>query len=167
MVMNWLFGREADRRPSDPIVHPPAPEEDSPAALAGLRFQANRYINASAGQLPVEAVVAARRVTDVVDTVLLTIRDRDLDIHARVSINGILRDYLPTTLRVYLALDPTLRDQPRTNGITPTAALIEQLDFLLSSASEVLAAVQRDDANALVAQGNFLRTKFGQSELDL
>ena len=35
------------------------------------------------------------------------------------------------------------------------------------AASEVLAAVQHDDANALVAQGNFLRTKFGQSELDL
>jgi len=165
--MNWLFGRPEERRPSDPIVQPPVPEEDSPAALAALRFQANRFVNSSAGQLPGEAVVAARRVTDVVDTVLFTTRDRDLDIHARVSINGILRDYLPTTLRTYLALDPALRDQPRPNGITPTAALIEQLDFLLSSASEVLAAVQHDDANALVAQGNFLRTKFGRSELDL
>lgn len=168
MVMNWLFGRQDEpRRPNDPIMAPTAPEEDSPQALAALRFSANRFINASAGQLPVEAVVAARRVTDVVDTVLFTTRDRDLDIHARVSINGILRDYLPTTLKAYLALDPSLRDRPRPTGITPTAALIEQLDFLLSSASEVLGAVQHDDANALVAQGNFLRSKFGQSELDL
>src|SRR6478736_5048890 len=119
--MNWLFGRQEEpRRPSDPIVQP-VQEEDSPAALAALRFQANRLINASAGQLPVAAVVAARRVTDVVDTVLYTTRDRDLDIHARVSINGILRDYLPTTLKAYLALDPSLRDRPRPNGITPTA----------------------------------------------
>lgn len=167
MVMNWLFGRSEERRPSDPIVHPPTPEEDSPAALAALRFQTNRFVNASAGQLPGEAVVAARRMTDVIDTVLFTTRDRDLDIHARVSINGILRDYLPTTLKTYLALDRAVRDRPRPNGITPTVALEEQLDFLLSSASEVLAAVQHDDANALVAQGNFLRTKFGQSELDL
>lgn len=165
--MNWLFGRDQERRPNDPIVRPPTPEEDSPQALAAARFQANRFINASAGQLPVEAVVAARRVTDVVDTVLFTTRDRDLDIHARVSINGILRDYLPTTLKTYLALDPSVRHHPRPNGISPTAALNEQLDFLLSSASEVLAAVQHDDANALVAQGNFLRSKFGQSELDL
>jgi hypothetical protein len=135
--------------------------------LAALRFQANRFVNASAGQLPGAAVVAARRITDVIDTVLFTTRDRDLDIHARVSINGILRDYLPTTLKTYLALDPAVRDRPRPNGLTPTAALTEQLDFLLSSASVVLAAVQHDDANALVAQGNFLRTKFGQSELDL
>jgi hypothetical protein len=165
--MKWLLGRPEERRPSDPIVHPPAPEEDSPAALAALRFRANRFVNASAGQLPGATVVAARRITDVIDTVLFTTRDRDLDIHARVSINGILRDYLPTTLKTYLALDPAVRDRPRPNGITPTAALDEQLDFLLSSASEVLAAVQNDDANALVAQGNFLRTKFGQSELDL
>ncbi len=165
--MNWLFGREEERRPSDPILRPPPPEEDSPQALAALRFQANRFINASAGQLPVQAVVTARRVTDVIDTVLFTTRDRDLDIHARVSINGILRDYLPTTLRAYLALDPAVRDRPGRGGINPTTALVEQLDFLLSSASEVLAAVQNDDANALVAQGNFLRTKFGQSELDL
>ena len=168
MVIKWLFGRQDEPRPpNDPIMQPPVPEEDSPQALAALRFSANRFINASAGQLPVAAVVAARRVTDVVDTVLYTTRDRDLDIHARVSINGILRDYLPTTLKTYLALDPSLRDRPGRSGITPTAALIEQLDFLLSSASEVLAAVQHDDANALIAQGNFLRSKFGQSELDL
>jgi len=165
--MNWLFGRQEEpRRPSDPIVQP-VQEEDSPAALAALRFQANRLINASAGQLPGAAVVAARRVTDVVDTVLFATRDRDLDIHARVSINGMLRDYLPTTLRAYLALDPAVRNRPRPNGISPTAALTEQLDFLLSSATEVLDAVQNDDADALVAQGNFLRTKFGRSELDL
>jgi len=68
--MNWLFGRPEERRPSDPIVQPPTPEEDSPAALAALRFQANRFVNASAGQLPGAAVVAARRITDVIDTVL-------------------------------------------------------------------------------------------------
>jgi hypothetical protein len=153
VVINWLFGRQEERAPNDPILRPPPPEEDSPQALATLVFQANRFVNASAGQLPAAAVV--------------TTRDRDLDIHARVSMNGILRDYLPTTLRAYLALDPTLRNHPRPNGITPVAALIEQLDFLLSSAMEVLAAVQNDDANALVAQGNFLKTKFGRSELDL
>lgn len=163
--MNWLFGRqEGDTRP------PPAQVTevpDSPAALAAELFRVNRFINASAGQLPGEGVVAARRITDIVGTVLHTTRDRDLDIHARVSLNGILRDYLPTTLRTYLALDPVTRHQPRAGGRTPTAALEEQLDFLLGSANEVLTAVRNDDANALVAQGSFLRTKFARSELDL
>ena len=166
MVMNWLFGRPQDEpHPRSPTQ--PADVPDSPAALAAELFRVNRFVNASAGQLPAEGVVAARRITDTVGAVLHGTRDRELDIHARVSLNGILRDYLPTTLRSFLALDPALRDQPRAGGSTPTAALSEQLDFLLGSATEVLTAVRNDDANALVAQGSFLRTKFAGSELDL
>lgn len=169
MVMNWLFGRQPSDgdRPASPSVGESAEVPDSPAALAAELFRLNRFINSSAGQLPGEGVVASRRITDTVETVLHSTRDRDLDIHARVSLNGILRDYLPTTLRAYLAIDPSTREQPRAAGKTPMAALAEQLDFLLSSATEVLAAVRNDDANALAAQGSFLRTKFAHSELDL
>src|SRR6478609_2769229 len=164
--MNWLFGRQQeDQTRSQPTQVTDVP--DSPAALAAEVFRINRFVNAAAGQLPGEGVVAARRITDTIGTVLHTTRDRDLDIHARVSLNGILRDYLPTTLRTFLALDPSTRQTPRAGGKTPTAALAEQLDFLLGSATEVLTAVRNDDANALAAQGSFLRTKFAHSELDL
>ena len=164
--MNWLFGRQQNQQGPRPASHP-AEVPDSPTALAAELFRLNRFINASAGQLPAEGVVAARRITDTVGSVLYSTRDRDLDIQARVALNGILRDYLPTTLRTFLALDPASRNQPRTGGKTPTAALEEQLQFLLGSATEVLTAVRNDDANALVAQGSFLRTKFARSELDL
>ena len=166
MVMNWLFGRqETEQAPrASQVTEVP----DSSSALAAELFRVNRFINSAAGQLPGEGVVAARRITDTVGTVLHATRDRDPDIHARVSLNGILRDYMPTTLRTFLALDPATRNQPARHGAkTPTAALEEQLDFLLDSATEVLTAVRNDDANALVAQGSFLRTKFGRSELDL
>ena len=183
MVMDWLFGR----RPTDPPGPPPpgAPgtpgaagvagagpsgEPDSPAALARELVVVNRLVNASAGQLPTSATVTARRVTDTVDAVLLSTLDsgggRELDIHARVSLNGILRDYLPTTVRRYLALDPATRTAPRPTGQTAADALAEQLDFLLDAATEVLDAVRHNDANALMAQGNFLRSKFAGSELD-
>ncbi len=167
MVMNWLFGRPPEEQRSTPGSTPSAAEPDSPGELAAELFRLNKFINASAGRLPAPAVVAGRRITDVVGAVLHTTRDRDLDIHARVSLNGILRDYLPTTLRTYLALAPATVDQPTRDGRTPTTALEEQLDFLLDSASEVLTAVRDHDANALAAQGSFLRTKFGRSELDL
>jgi len=169
VVMNWLFGRQQQDQPGPSSTQStPATEvPDSPSALAAEVFRVNRFINASAGQLPGEGVVASRRITDAIGTVLHTTRDRDLDIHARVSLNGILRDYLPTTLRTFLALDPATRNTPRAGGKTPTAALEEQLDFLLGSATDVLTAVRNDDANALVAQGSFLRTKFARSELDL
>lgn len=163
--MNWLFGRQEE--PSRPQPAMPAEVADSPTELAAELFRLNRFINSSAGQLPVQGVVVARRVTDAVSAVLHTTRDRDLDIQARVSLNGILRDYLPTTLRTFLALDPATRLQPRRGGNTPIVDLVEQLQFLLGSATEVLAAVRNDDVNALAAQGSFLRSKFAGSELDL
>lgn len=177
MVMDWLFGRrpepgaDADHQPSGQPGQ--AGEPDSPSALARELVVVERSINAGAGQLPTAATVTARRVTDIVDAVLRSARaggpdgPGDLDIHARVSLNGILRDYLPTTLRRYLALDPATRTAPGPTGQTPSDALTEQLDFLFDAATEVLDAVRHNDANALVAQGNFLRTKFAGSELDL
>jgi len=165
VVMNWLFGKQEQETRAQPAQATEIP--DSPTALAAELFRVNRFINSSAGQLPTGSVVLSRRITDTVGDVLHGTRDRDLDIQARVSLNGILRDYLPTTLRTYLALDPSTRDHPGRSGKSPTEALGEQLDFLLDSASEVLAAVRNDDANALLAQGSFLRTKFARSELDL
>jgi len=166
VVMNWLFGRQ-EQQETRTQPAPATEVPDSPTALAAELFRVNRFINSSAGQLPTGSVVLSRRITDTVGDVLHATRDRELDIQARVSLNGILRDYLPTTLRTDLALDPSTRDHPGRSGKSPTDALSEQLDFLLDSASEVLAAVRNDDANALLAQGSFLRTKFARSELDL
>lgn len=167
MVLNRLFGRSPGEAASA-VSNALAPEPpDSPKELAAELFRVVRFVNSVSGQLPPAAVVTARRITDTINLVLLTTRDRELDIHARVSLNGMLRDYLPTTLRTFLALDPAGRERPAANGITPTVALTEQLDFLLGAALEALTAVRNDDANALLAQGSFLRTKFARSELDL
>jgi hypothetical protein len=166
VVIDWLFGRRAQEEAARDEVADRTLEPDSPPALAAQVVVVNRMINAAAGQLPTAATVTARSVTDVVDTVLRA-SAADLDIHARVSLNGVLRDYLPTTLRAYLALDPVTRTTARAGAGTPQQALVEQLDFLLDAASDVLEAVRRDDANALVAQGNFLRSKFAGSELEL
>jgi hypothetical protein len=44
---------------------------------------------------------------------------------------------------------------------------MEQLDALETSALGVLQAAQQQDVDALMTQGNFLRTKFSRSDLDL
>ena len=44
---------------------------------------------------------------------------------------------------------------------------MEQLDSLQPSADAVLVAAREQDVDALVSQGNFLRTKFTGSDLDL
>lgn len=156
------------REPTPPAAAPPQPDAgDSPAALREAITTVIRMINASAGRLPLQAVVAARRITDVLTEVVETSEVRPLDVYATISVRGAVTDYLPTTLRTFLAVDKDLVDVQRPSGFTPTESLIEQLDALEGSALAVLEAVQAQDVDALMTQGSFLRTKFTGSDLDL
>ena len=164
--MTWfrrrVLGDEGAHRPQ-----PLAEEDDSPDALRGRLWHVVQFVNANAGKLPVEAVVTTRAVTDTIGQVIDTSADHELDIYAVVQINGIVDDYLPTTLRAYLNLNPALTERAGPSGRTPRAALREQLDGLQDAADELLRAAQARDVDALASQGNFLRTKFGRSDLDL
>jgi hypothetical protein len=157
------------RRPQARPAPPAEPEpDDSPDALQRALSQLVAFINQNAGKLPGESVVAARRVTDAVREVLDTSDDDgDLDVYAIISVKGIVNDYLPTTLRTYLALDPQVVDVRRPTGRTPRESLLDQITSLWAGAADVLTAAQAKDADALVSQGNFLQTKFTGSDLDL
>ncbi|WP_328339734.1 hypothetical protein [Micromonospora sp. NBC_00421] len=126
-----------------------------------------RLVNRSAGRLPGDVVVTARRITDILGEVIARGESRPIDTFAAISVQGMIDDYLPTSMRGFLALDPSQLDVPQATGVTAVESLREQLDVLLDSAREVRAAVWRDDANALTAQGEFLRAKFSRSDLDL
>ncbi len=127
-----------------------------------------QFVNKSAGHLPVEAVVVSRGITDTIRDVVETGNEgAPLDVYAIVSINGIISDYLPTTLRTYLGLDPDLTDRAGPSGKTPRAALLEQLEALAGAATDLLRAAHAHDVDAMSTQGNFLRTKFSRSDLDL
>ncbi|MCU1656900.1 MAG: hypothetical protein JWO57_1556 [Pseudonocardiales bacterium] len=147
---------------------PPGPEpEDTPATLLQHVHELIGFINQSAGRLPGESVVAARRVTDTVREIIDTADGDHLDIYAVVSVKGIVNDYLPTTLRSYLALDDDIVDVRRPSGRTPKESLLEQVNALWLAATDVLVAAQAKDADQLLSQGSFLRTKFTRSDLDL
>ena len=157
-------------RPESAPLVPMGPEEDpedSPEALRSAIASVVRLINGSAGRLPLRAVVAARRVTDVLSEVVDTSEVRPLDVYAVISVRSTATDYLPTTLRTFLAVDEGLVDTPRPSGRTPVESLMEQLDALEDSATAVLQAAQEQDVDALMTQGTFLRTKFTRSDLDL
>ncbi|MEO8889595.1 MAG: hypothetical protein ABI429_09960 [Jatrophihabitantaceae bacterium] len=161
--MTW-FRRSHEQAQQD--VAPDA--SDTPDALRAKIFELIAFVNRSAGQLPGEGVVLTRHITDTVREVVDGAdAERGLDIYAVVAIRGIVDDYLPTTLRSYLALDASVVEVPRPSGRTPSASLLEQLDVLWSSATDLLVATQAHDADSLLSQGNFLRTKFTRSDLDL
>ena len=151
----------------EPPVAEPALDGDDPVSLRIELARLNRFINQNSGQLPGESVVTARRVTDVLREVIDTSEIRPLDIYAVISVKGILQDYLPTTLRSFLALDDAQLTVARPSGRTPIQSLQEQLEALLDAATSVLTAAQAQDADALLSQGSFLRTKFSGSDLDL
>jgi hypothetical protein len=125
------------------------------------------YINRNAGRLPGVAVVTAKGVTDTLRETIDTNEVQPLDVYAVLAVKATLNDYLPTTLRSYLAVDPAGLNTPRASGRTPSQSLLEQLDALQTSASATLVAARKQDADALMTQGSFLRTKFSGSDLDL
>ena len=153
-----LGNRPAQTEPED---------DDSPTALIRTTFAVNRVINQNSGQLPGRAVVLARRLTDTLREIIDTAEVRPLDVYVVVSVKATLTDYLPTTLRSYLAVDPEARTRPAGPAGTPADLLMEQLDSLQSSADAVLVATREHDVDALISQGKFLRTKFSGSDLDL
>ena len=161
--MTWF------RRGHDEPAPPPDPaqDEDSPEQLLREQWELVQLINRNAGSLPVEAVVVARGITDRIREVIDTATGGQLDVYAVVQIKGIVGDYLPTTLRTYLNLDPRLTDQVGPSGRTPRAALREQLDSLAGAAGDLARAAREHDVDALFTQGNFLQTKFSRSDLDL
>lgn len=164
--MMWPFRRRGEAAPPA-TAPPPQPDTDDPEALRQALAQLNRFINRNAGRMPGVAVVHAQRVTDTLRAIIDTSEVRPLEIHALLTLKGIVSDYLPTTLRSFLAVDERVLDTQQISGRTPTQWLLEQLDILRVSAEQVLDAVQGRDADALVTQGNFLRTKFSGSDLDL
>ncbi|GAA0804584.1 hypothetical protein [Spirilliplanes yamanashiensis] len=134
-------------------------DDDVPAlrsALAGL----HRYVNRNAGRLPTAAVVRARWIVDTLGEILDTADTRSLDIQATLTVRGVARDYLPTSLRSYLALG----DHP---AAASAGMLLEQLTTMQDGATRTLSAARTHDLDALATQGAFLRTKFHKSDLDL
>lgn len=163
-MTSW-FRRGRNEPPPPPASI--APDPDAPPALLSRLWGLVQFINLGSGRLPPEALVLARLITDTIRDVIDTAAERPLEAHGVVQINGMIDDYLPTSLRSYLALDPGVTEQVLSTGRTPRAALREQLDALLQAATELLAATKANDVNALLAQGAFLRTKFTRSDLDL
>lgn len=166
--MTWFRRGQTPPPPPQPVT-----PDDSPAALLTRVGELLTFVHHNAGRLPVEAVVGARHVVDTLREILADAerdakeRGSEPDINVILSVRGIVDDYLPTTVRRYLALDASTLDVARPSGGTPRQELVDQIDSLWLAAADVLAAARARDADDLVSQGNFLRTKFSRSDLDL
>ncbi|MFZ2725003.1 MAG: hypothetical protein WAX77_01995 [Methylococcaceae bacterium] len=114
----------------------------------------------------------SKRVSAEVLTKVVTIKDNifmilprleamnagDYDVHV---LEQTVLDYLPQMLSTYLELPPVFAKMHKMrNGKTPQEALIEQLSLLDEQIQRILVNVNNKNAEALMAQGEFLKSKF-------
>ena len=77
-------------------------------------------------------------------------------------------DYLPSTLQAYLNLPRAYATVHRMDdGRTAAQVLMDQLTLLDTKMEEVADAVNKNDTDALLANGRFLADRFGGSSLKL
>ncbi|TWE10428.1 hypothetical protein [Rudaeicoccus suwonensis] len=150
--------REAAAAPLRPT------EPDSPEELLQRTQALILEINSSAADLPGIGVVLARAVTDTVQAALTGPDATRIDINVRVAFNATLTDYLPGSIRAYVA---AVRSAGRDGEAQATDALVEQLTTLRRSVEDLARAGRDRDMSALQVHGRFLEDKFSQSELNL
>jgi len=122
---------------------------------------------AVAGKLPTEIYGKVMRIQAVILEMLprvehLSGASQDLYVVQRTAL-----EYLPAALDAYLSLPRAYATVHRLEGgKTPSQVLVEQLDLLELKLAEISDAISGSDSDRLLANGRFLREKFGTSELD-
>ena len=131
------------------------------ATQANLTESIEELINKSKSKLPAEAVERLQRIHDVVIELAPKLFSGDVALDYAISlINAVTRD-LPETVKNYLHL-PTAFAALHVveNGKTCKQLLLDQLDLLGNQLSKIAENVYKDDADALIVNGRFLREKF-------
>ena len=76
-------------------------------------------------------------------------------------------EYLPSALDAYLHLPRAYATLHRVEGgKTPSQVLLDQLDLLEAKLDDISDDIAANDSDRLLANGRFLREKFGRSELE-
>ena len=76
-------------------------------------------------------------------------------------------EYLPDMLETYLALPPAFaRLHPLKDGKTATQIFIGQLQLLDAEMNKLAVDILKNDTEALIVHGNFLKEKFQSSDQD-
>ena len=122
-----------------------------------------------ADKLPEKAVVKLRNIHVSLAAVLPELEKmRRHNSKDAYNVEQIAETYLPDALERYLAL-PTdfAKHTVLSNGKTAEATLLEQLSLLERSLQRIASDVFREDADALMVHGRFLKEKFGEQPLDI
>ncbi|QTE30831.1 hypothetical protein [Pengzhenrongella sicca] len=153
------FGRGRAAEPAPRLVLAPVPTSEDLIAAVG---RAEAMVADGAVPAPVASRVA--RVTRVVRDAIPRLDRMGAGSPQAYSVMATATDYLPEAIAGYLRLPRDwANSRPVDNGRSSLMVLIDQLDLLARTMDQVLDAVNRSDAAALVAHGRFLAEKFGHA----
>ena len=149
------------------IALPVGPSRRLPKAAAGLDVPAigralDGAVRMTSGRLPPDIQVKVAEIRGEIlellpRTAAFAFGSEDLYVIQRTA-----TDYLPSTLRAYLALPEASASTPVPQvGRTPLQLLREQLQLLDDRLDEITEAVHQQDSDRLVANGRFLEERFG------
>jgi hypothetical protein len=154
-----LVGRLLGRADEDPerLVLPPVP---TAADLVAELDRVEEMVADAAVPGPVESRV--RRVATVVRDAVPRLDRLGSGSEQAYLVMATATDYLPDAVDAYLRLPRDWANtRPVDRGRTSLMVLVDQLDLLARTMDQVLDAVNRRDAAALVAHGRFLAARFG------
>lgn len=155
-LKDWWQRRFGTAAEEEYDVPAPPTEADVLAAL-------NR-VNAMLREGNAPAVVTTRvlRIARTIHQTLPRLRNLGLASREGYSVVATATDYLPEAVGGYLRLPRQWADtRPVEGSKTSLMLLIEQLDLLAVTMDAIFDAANRADAQALVAHGQFLDTRFG------
>lgn len=155
---DWLgrvFGREPE---------PEAPRLELPKVKTSDEILAELadYEQEIAGRVPTMVLSRVARVAAVVRDIVPRLDQLGAGSYQAHTVVATATSYLPEAVGGYLRLPRSWADtRPIANGKTALLVLCDQLDLLAYKMDQILDAVVRADAAALIAHGQFLAEKFG------
>lgn len=156
-LTSWWRRRRGDEQPGSTL--PPAPTEQD--VLASL----NRvHALLREGNAPPVVTTRVVRIARTINDTLPRLRHLGLGSMEAYSVVATATDYLPEAVAGYLRLPREWADTRPLDGYkTSLMVLVDQLELLGATMDQILDAATRADAQALLAHGMFLESKFGHS----
>ena len=133
-----------------------------------IRAALDRQVSAVKGKVPDDVYQKVVAIQQTILSILPKIDRLGPGSQDAFIVQKTATDYLPSTLQAYLNLPRTYATLHRmADGRTASQVLLDQLTILDSKLEEVADAVNKNDTDALLANGRFLEDRFGGSALKL
>lgn len=148
----------------------PAPQVLDVALAQSLSFHAllerfDRLVNEARAQLPPKMVGLLDSIRRSIQEALPRLGDARVFDDNLFTVRETIARYLPETLANYIALPPMFRvTHVLKDGKTARDLLMDQLVMLDNQMKEVVGNLARVDADALLANGEFLEAKFRERD---